>query len=180
MDKPKIVMRPSVFLAISTIGLATLVAPSIAVRARPQPKTDTREGVLPAGPQRTFANASGWQWLESPRELHIGRKFGHVSENLMLICFSAIEPGNGALQIFLVEIGPDVHNKQPPRVVILNAAGERYLPKVERDTGMLANRDTQMFNAIFTLSPETLAPTKAAYVGVEESTRPRGDNVNRR
>ena len=32
---------------------------------------------------REFANAAGWEWLDRPRELHIGRRFGHIGEDLL-------------------------------------------------------------------------------------------------
>jgi hypothetical protein len=72
------------------------------------------------------------------------------------------------LRIFVVEIGPDVHNNLSARVIILDAAGQRYVPRREGEAGGLGNRDTQMFNAIFTLDPKTLPPDKAVYVGVEQ------------
>src|SRR5437762_3050005 len=124
---------------------------------------------VPRGERPEFASAPGWEWMMRPQVLRIGHKFGQVSDTRILRGYSVVDAEGGALRIYFVQVERDAFKSVPPRLVILDAAGERYLPEMS-DAGGFGNPTAQLQDAIFTLSPKTLAPSKAAYVGVERMT----------
>ena len=102
----------------------------------------------------------------------LAASLAHVSERRIVIGYCVVDADNAALRIFFVVAGPDVNDGPPLRVVIYDAAGERYLPK--GDVGGFGNTTSQMIHALFTLDPNMLAPKKAAYVGIEQIKRKAG------
>jgi hypothetical protein len=113
-----------------------------------------------------FHSDPGWEWMMSPQELRIGHTFGQAGESRILSGYSVIDSDGGALRISLVQAGRDVFDIPVYRLVILDAAGKRYLPWWA-DPKRFRSYDTHVNHAIFTLPAKVLEPGRAAYVGVE-------------
>jgi hypothetical protein len=132
--------------------------------------TTTSERTTPPGNRPRLVAAPGWAWLMEPQELRVGGSFGQTSEAGIVSGYSHVDAGGGGLRIFFVQAGPSPRfDSSDYRLVILDAAGKRHLPK-RVQAGGLGAPDTHLSNAIFTLGPEILPPGKAAYIAAERVT----------
>jgi len=117
-----------------------------------------------------FANEPGWIWLMRPQEMRIGRWWGQAGEDgMMLAGYSILDSDGSPLGIVFAQAGPNALDGPAYRLVVFDEAGRRHLPK-RGEAGGLVSQGNHLTTAIFTLTPEELAPDKAAYIGMERRT----------
>src|SRR4051812_32443950 len=98
-----------------------------------------------------------------PQELRIGREWGQAGQGRILAGYCVVDAEGGALRIFLAQTGPKILEFGRYRLVVLDAAGKRYLPK-QHSQGGSKIPEAELSTTLFTLDPKTLPPSKAAYV----------------
>ena len=134
----------------------------------PELKTKTAIRPRPQADRPAHSAAPGWAWLMAPQELCVGQQFGQASEAGIVSGYSHVDADGGGFRIFFVQAGPTPRVDTPAyRLVVFDAAGERYLPKRVQAGGM-GNRDTQISNATFALEKDILPPGKAVSVAAEQ------------
>lgn len=123
-----------------------------------------------------FVAAPGWVWLVRPQgfrpdELRPGKSFGQSGNDHLVTGYAHVDAEGGGLRVLIVQAGPPDPKVEFPmsRVVVLDAAGQRYLPG--RPGGVISsgsfNKQAQTAHSSFLLERDVLPPEKVAYVGVE-------------
>jgi hypothetical protein len=148
-------MRIVLVVILSSVGL---------VAVGRQEKQTVTDSARPLKVMPQFANEPGWVWLDPPSEFRLGRN-GGANEKILTTVYSVVD-SKGVLQIFVAQAAVPGVLEAPSRVVLLDAAGKRYVPKREK-AGGLANRDTALESSLSSLEPKVLTPDKIAYIGVE-------------
>lgn len=153
-------------------ALALLAAAPLATMeglpANGQAPVTTTTTITIQRPRPEHAAAPGWARMMEPQELRPGRSFGQTSDAGILSGYPHIDAGGGGLRIFFVQAGSGPRVEPPAyRLVVFDAAGQRYLPE-RVEAGGMGVRDTQLSRAIFLLRPEVLPPGKAAYIAAEQ------------
>ncbi len=134
----------------------------------PEGKTTVR--LIPQVDRPKLDVAPGWTWLMGPTELRPGQCFGQTSDAGIVSGYSHVDAGGNGLRVYFVQAGQRQRVDPPAyHLVIFDAAGQRYLPKLEK-AGGLGNRDTQLDQATFTLGADVLPPGNAAYIAAERVT----------
>lgn len=131
-----------------------------------EPRTTTRE-VESRTPK--FNSESGWGWAMFPQALRIGGSFGQADPSGTIVHGYAVVDSEGVLRISFVQAGPSVDDTPSFRLVVLDEAGKRNLPKRDNAGGM-ANGGTRLHHAVYSLDPKVLPPSKPAYIGAERRT----------
>jgi len=156
-----------VFLFIAVAGWICGGRLLTSAQGPPAPTGSTTITVVDQANQPEFVNAPGWTWLIRPEELKIGRTWGWASgDGNVRTGYSVVDAEGGALRLFFVQSGPSILDSPLVRLVVLDAAGKRYLPE-EGDSGGFRALQTNVSTSIFTLNPKALSPKKAAYLAVE-------------
>ena len=102
--------------------------------------------------------------------MRIGRWWGQAGEDgMMLAGYSILDSDGGPLGNFFAQAGPNALDGPAYRLVVFDEVGRRHVPK-RGEAGGLLSQGNHLTTAIFTLTPEELAPDKAAYIGIERRT----------
>jgi hypothetical protein len=142
-------------------------------------------GWLPIGAQEQIAksrieatkrpkmdNELGWGWLVEPLSFSPGKGgFRNSGEGRYIMVDTVVDADGGALRLSLVQIGsgPPIGELTDIRPVVFDADGRRYVPM--RDP-LGHEKFDQKGNfhvrySVFTIDPNRLIPSRAAYIAVE-------------
>ena len=166
-------MKNHTLAAAALLTGALVTARSTVGQVPADPKgttTTTSVRITPNGERPRFTAAPGWTVLMSPQGLRIGRRFGQTSDDGIISGESVVDADGGTLRISFVQAGQGPRLDAPGyRLVVLDAAGGRYLPS-RGEAGGMSSHGTYLSHATFTLDPKVLAPGKAAYIAAERRT----------